>query len=264
MTPRPLSVRGARIGTGRPKIIVPLTAPDLPQLLDEAAALAGHPLDLVEWRIDHFAPETTEVGPYTAAVLDGARRLRAALDAADPPGPALPILLTLRTAAEGGAREVSAADYRQVLADVCSQRVVELIDVEAFAGEDARAIIAAAHAAEIAVIGSNHHVDATPAEDEIISRLRRMQELGADVVKLAAKPHDPGDVLTLLHATWAMHSRYAEVPLITMSMGPLGVVTRVAGGTFGSAATFGTVGAASAPGQIGVEQLATAMDALAS
>ena len=44
----------------------------------------------------------------------------------------------------------------------------------------------------------------------------------------------------------------AEVPLITMSMGPLGVISRVCGQSFGSAATFGAAHRASAPGQMDV------------
>ena len=54
-------------------------------------------------------------------------------------------------------------------------------------------------------------------------------------------------------------SQQATRPLITMSMTATGVVSRLAGGTFGSCATFGTVGKASAPGQIPVAQLRAAL-----
>jgi len=47
------------------------------------------------------------------------------------------------------------------------------------------------------------------------------------------------------------------VPLITMSMGAIGAVTRFCGGAFGSAATFGVTSGttASAPGQPSAEVL---------
>jgi 3-dehydroquinate dehydratase-1 len=45
-----------------------------------------------------------------------------------------------------------------------------------------------------------------------------------------------------------------------MAMGPLGVVSRLAGETFGSVLTFGTVGAASAPGQVDAARLRAALD----
>ncbi|MBK4329426.1 type I 3-dehydroquinate dehydratase, partial [Enterobacter hormaechei] len=50
--------------------------------------------------------------------------------------------------------------------------------------------------------------------------------------------------------------------LITMSMGKSGGVSRVTGRLFGSAMTFGTVGQASAPGQIAIAKLREVMDTL--
>ena len=47
-----------------------------------------------------------------------------------------------------------------------------------------------------------------------------------------------------------------------MSMGKLGGVSRVTGRLFGSAMTFGSVGQASAPGQIAVRQLREMMNIL--
>jgi 3-dehydroquinate dehydratase-1 len=93
-----------------------------------------------------------------------------------------------------------------------------------------------------------------------VARLRRQQELGADVLKLAMMPRDPGDVLELLHATWEMASRYAERPMMTMSMGGTGVVSRLAGEIFGSAMSFGMIGRASAPGQVEVDRLASVLN----
>ena len=56
-----------------------------------------------------------------------------------------------------------------------------------------------------------------------------------------------------------MANTYADRPIITMSMGSLGVITRMAGEVFGSSMTFGAVGQVSAPGQIPVEKLQAAM-----
>jgi 3-dehydroquinate dehydratase-1 len=53
-----------------------------------------------------------------------------------------------------------------------------------------------------------------------------------------------------------------EKPLISMSMGSLGSISRIAGENFGSAVTFATVGAASAPGQFPIRELRMMMDAL--
>ena len=65
----------------------------------------------------------------------------------------------------------------------------------------------------------------------------------------------------LLDATQEMHTKYADRPIITMSMGS-GVISRLCGECLGSAATFGMIGQASAPGQIPTEQLSTVLSIL--
>ncbi len=109
---------------------------------------------------------------------------------------------------------------------------------------------------------SNHDFHKTPAAEEIVQRLRKMQELDADIPKIALMPQCKTDVLTLLSATLEMHERYADRPIITMSMAKNGVISRLAGEVFGSAATFGAVKKASAPGQIAVTDLRTVLTIL--
>ena len=76
-----------------------------------------------------------------------------------------------------------------------------------------------------------------------------MEALGADLAKIAVMPQSPEDVLTLLSATCQAH-RQLSCPVISMSMGGTGLVSRLSGEIFGSCMTFGSVGEASAPGQI--------------
>lgn len=47
----------------------------------------------------------------------------------------------------------------------------------------------------------------------------------------------------------------ATGPLITMSMGQSGIISRLSGEFSAAAVTFGTIGAASAPGQIDLDSL---------
>lgn len=109
---------------------------------------------------------------------------------------------------------------------------------------------------------SNHDFHKTPAAQEIVLRLRKMQELGADIPKIALMPQNKTDVLTLLGATLEMQERYADRPIITMSMAKTGVISRLSGEVFGSAATFGAVQKASARGQISVTDLRTVLTIL--
>ncbi len=82
-----------------------------------------------------------------------------------------------------------------------------------------------------------------------------MQQLGADITKIAVMPQNKKDVLTLLCATEQMQCQYADRPFVTMSMGSIGSISRIAGEIFGSAITFGAVQKSSAPGQIKAKKL---------
>ena len=155
--------------------------------------------------------------------------------------------------------EAAKVGHLKVIEALIAAGVPDAVDVEIFRDEAVvDRIIAAAHAADVKVIASNHEFGHTPAAEELVRRLLLMERRGADVLKIAVMPKSPGDVLALLGATWTT-SQQATRPLITMSMTATGVVSRLAGGTFGSCATFGTVGKASAPGQIPVAQLRAAL-----
>ena len=83
--------------------------------------------------------------------------------------------------------------------------------------------------------------------------------MGADIAKVAVMPKNYKDVLVLLNATLKARTEHLEIPIITMSMGPEGGVTRLAGGLFGSDLTFAIGKEASAPGQIPIGELRQAM-----
>ncbi len=139
---------------------------------------------------------------------------------------------------------------------VVESGLADLIDVEVFSGDEVvNDLVRTAHENEVKVIGSNHDFEKTPSKEEIIRRLQKMQELDVDLPKIAVMPKKKEDVLTLLVATEEMNRKYADRPIITMSMAGDGVISRLCGEVFGSALTFGAAGQASAPGQIGVKEL---------
>ena len=107
----------------------------------------------------------------------------------------------------------------------------------------------------VCVIGSYHDFEKTPTKEEMIQRLLFIDQMGADIPKMAVMPHNGQNVLDLMQATLLAKEKTGTKPLITMAMGDLGKITRIAGISFGSAVTFGCLGKASAPGQIEVENL---------
>jgi len=174
-----------------------------------------------------------------------------------------PLLFTFRSAKEGGEQALSVENYIALNRAAVDSGLVDMIDLELFTGDElVKATVEHAHAKNVFVIMSNHDFHKTPAAEEIVQRLRKMQELGADIPKIALMPQSKADVLTLLSATLEMQERYADRPIITMSMAKTGVISRLSGEVFGSAATFGAVKKASAPGQISVTDLRTVLTIL--
>lgn len=239
-----VTVRNIEIGVGIPKICVPIVGTDIDSIIEEARAIASLPADLVEWRVDWF-----EGSCDSSQVIQALKSLREVLGD-------MPLLFTFRTSAEGGEKSITPDDYCALNKLAAESGYVDLVDVEAFIGDAVAAeIIECAHASGVKVVASNHDFAKTPSREEIVSRLVKMQELGADIPKIAVMPNSKSDVLELLAATEEMNSRHSDTPVITMSMGSMGVISRLAGEAFGSALTFGAAKKASAPGQMNVQDL---------
>lgn len=124
-------------------------------------------------------------------------------------------------------------------------------------------IVVEDHSSRVVVVCSSHDFQKTPDKNELVSRMVKMQQVGADLPKVAVMPHDSTDVLTLLAATVEMKDKYFATPIITISMGRLGVASRLCGEVFGSAMTFASVGDSSAPGQINLDVVNAVLDSIA-
>ena len=247
----PVKVRNTVIGEGMPKICVPIVGTTKEAILDEAKAITKLPADVVEWRIDWFE-NVFDFDKLTDVLKD----LREVLGD-------MPLLMTFRTSKEGGEKAIEDEAYADINIRAAQTGYVDLVDVEVFTGDEiVKKIIDGAHAAGVKVVASNHDFFKTPDKDDIVGRLRKMQDLGADIPKIAVMPQNKKDVLTLLAATEEMANEYADRPIITMSMAGTGVISRLAGEVFGSALTFGAAAKASAPGQMGVEDLKTILTLL--
>lgn len=245
MLPRPIVLKGRPLAGGQlPAVCAPLVARTRDALLAEAAAVAAKRPDLLEWRVDFF-----EGIADTAQVLAAAAALREAAGG-------IPILFTRRAQREGG-QPIALAEPRVVALyeAVCAAGLVDLVDFEM--GNDAAHVAQvreAARAGGIALVLSFHDFQRTPPADALAEHFARAAQLGADVAKVAVMPAAMEDVHRLLGAT-LQASRALPIPVISMAMGPLGAVSRLCGGAFGSALTFAVGAAASAPGQMPIEDV---------
>jgi len=223
---------------------VPVTGRTKEEILQNLSALKQAKPDMAEWRADWYE-DVLEDGKLTEIIS----LLKDELGE-------LPLLVTFRTRGEGGEQEISPRDYEQFLRRVLASGKADVLDVELFMGEELlREIVKEAHKSNVKILASSHDFTKTPKKEEMIQRLCRMQDLGADLLKIAVMPQNAEDVLTLLQMTWEMNQGLARQPVITMSMGGTGVISRLSGEVFGSALTFALAGQASAPGQIEVARL---------
>lgn len=244
-------VRGCHIGEGRPKVIIPIVETTESKILERALEFSKLRTDCVEWRVDWF-----EQCNDTRSVVSCLQKLRVALKDKL-------LLVTFRTKDEGGEVSLSHSEYLDFINMVIDTDCADLIDIEFFtAGNDIRRLINNAHSSGVVVVCSSHDFQKTPDKSELVSRMVKMQQVGADLPKVAVMPHDSTDVLTLLSATIEMKNKYFATPIITISMGKLGVPSRLCGEVFGSAMTFASAGDSSAPGQISLDAINSVLDSI--
>ena len=102
-------------------------------------------------------------------------------------------------------------------------------------------------------IASYHDFDQIPLNlSDILSTMSARQP---KVVKFAGMPKTKADVLRLMSETQAFSLQHPQQLLVTMAMGEIGKITRLAGDSFGSSWTFASVDASSAPGQFSLSEM---------
>jgi len=244
-----IEVNGKPLGGGTlPVIITPLVGKTAEAIHDEVAAIIPKKPDLLEWRIDFFA----DIGD-AKAVVDTALSIRKA-------AAGIPVLLTRRNVSEGGNPiPIAEAAVVAMYVAACEAKCVEIIDYElSNAPADLQRLREVSKANAITMIMSYHNFQLTPDAATLDSKFVAAERLGADVAKVAVMPKTEQDVLALLAATDRARQNVG-VPLISMSMGGIGSLSRIIGWVYGSAATFAVGKSSSAPGQIAIEDLRTAL-----
>ena len=245
-----LTIGDLELGGGMPKICIPLTGKSQEEILKEARNAEELPCQLVEWRADYMLAELNNMtsrqkGDELKRVL---KYLRMELE--------LPIIFTIRTKKEGGQVELSKKEYFFINRMIAEAGIADIIDIEAFDAPEQvdersiRRFITLAHRYHTHVLLSNHDFEETPDLVEMMTRFFVMQDLGADLMKMAVMPKKEEDVFCLLEVAALMRDTYGEIPFIAIAMGQIGATTRICGGEFGSVITFASGIKTSAPGQM--------------
>ena len=166
----------------------------------------------------------------------------------------LPLLLTVRNQKkEGALKEFSDVAKWELLEQFIP--AVDWVDIELSSPLRAR-VIALARKAGTKVVVSVHDLKQTPPRLENILKKAlslpgRQAGVRADMIKIAAWAKSSDDVLRMLEFTQAN----TKHPLVTMSLGPWGAVSRVILPLAGSRWVYTFVGKPKAPGQVDIHTL---------
>ena len=217
------------------KICIPIMGQDEKEVLNQAEKVLQMQPDLIEWRADYIENLDTDIIENITA------KLKNIIDN-------VKLVFTFRTANEGGKQSISYEKYSEICCKAAEK--CDYVDVEIMGHmEIAKSLIAEINKNGSKVIGSNHHFDNTPADDEIIDIMKTMENQGADVCKIAVMPETKDDVERFMNVSSQLKNML-NVPIITMSMGELGAVSRICTNITGSSVSFAAGVDASAPGQV--------------
>ncbi|KXB87224.1 type I 3-dehydroquinate dehydratase [Veillonella sp. DNF00869] len=238
-------IQGDRCG-----ICVPIVGPTVEDILSQVQEAVKAKVDLIELRPDMWMKGShLHEEEYIPTIVNLVEEVHSRYEK-------MSILFTWRTLAEGGETSLSNENYGNLLQAIVDQNVVDAVDVELFTYTDTIGqIIKEAHHQGIQTVMSYHNFHKTLNRDTLHLYAERMISAGAAVIKFALMPTTSDDVLSVLQFTKELTERYPQLPRITMSMGKLGQMTRTCGHVFGNCLTFGTLGQASAPGQVEVAVL---------
>ena len=240
----------AVLGGRLPLTCVPLVGSTLEAVSRELDSLGRNHPDMFEVRMDAW--------DCSVSVEESMKRLRSICAVtAD-----VALLLTCRHPSEGGLGAVPDAVRLEVYRQAAHERLAALVDVELSRRELAAMVRKALAGTGTKLVLSAHDFTKTPSCAAMRATLEAELEAGADVVKLAVMPGREEDVLALLETSLAFRRAHPDTPQIAISMGELGMPSRLTGGHFGSDLTFAAGASTSAPGQMPLAVLQQCLAAL--
>ena len=236
-----IEIKEKKFGDENPLICIPIISDTLDAFITDFEICMSHSPDVVEWRADYFE------------ALQESQLLNAIFDVFKPYNHSVAIIFTLRSHDEGGKKVYSEAQRLEIIKKVLAYNMIDFVDVEINSSlEFVESIKALCDQNLCKLILSHHDYTSTPPESEIHSQMDKAVKLGADLIKIAYLAENASDVLTVFNST--MYAKETlEMPIIGVSMGELGAVSRIFGGQFGSVLTYASSSGKSAPGQLPVE-----------
>lgn len=236
-------IKGRLFSSDEPLICVPIMEESAAGVLSEAARLTAGGVPMIEWRIDVYSSwkDASEVRD----ILEKLRQITRNTI----------LLATLRSREQGGLAEVDPYEKSLLYDEIAQAHCADIIDVEAESFPDAGNLIKQLQSRGACVLVSSHNFTETPSGEKLMEIFGYLSALDADIIKIAVMPSGDSDVARLMDAAGSFHSQNPEVPLIAVSMGDLGVRSRLEIRSFGGCVTFASGSKKSAPGQMPYERV---------
>lgn len=159
----------------------------------------------------------------------------------------IPLLLTVRNQKKEGS-EIDWSDQRKRDIIDMALPLVQMVDIE-LSSPLLRETLSKARLLKKKTIVSKHDFSHTPGNLENI--FKKALSTRADIIKMAVKANSMEDVVKMVEFTHRHHKH----PLITLSIGPLGKISRLLLPAVGSMYTYTFLHKSSAPGQIDAKTL---------
>lgn len=188
--------------------------------------------DLVEVRLDTFSAR-------------GIKEIKGPLKRLSARG--VPLVLTVRSAKEGGRCKLTDADRLALFKELTS--FVDAIDIELSSKRILKQVIEAAHGERKKVIVSYHNFKTTPKTEKLEKIIKEARNSGADIIKIAAFASDKADLRRLAGLLTD------NKDLIVIAMGRGGSASRVFFPMLGSLITYAGITGLNAPGQLSLAAL---------
>ena len=208
----------------------------MPRNFEEAQAIDAsryQDADVIEWRADYLEKhDILQVAPAIFEKFAGRE-----------------ILFTLRTREQGGEIELSGEEYVALIHDINNIYHPDYVDFEYFG-----------HQAEFNQMMdysnlclSYHNFQETP--ENMMEIMSELTSFTPKLVKVSVMAHTEQDVLDLMNYTRGFKTLNPEQEFVTISMGKIGRISRIAADLTGSVWSYASVGVESAPGQISLSSM---------
>ena len=239
---RTCKVGNIEIGRGIPKICIPIVEKSRDEIIKYAQKIKKHNPDIVEWRAD-FYEEVFNIEDMLEVAKDLKKQLKN-----------IALLFTIRRKNEGGNLDIESDKYLSLVRAMSKSKNIDIVDVDisSLRREDRHIIYEIKDSSKLLI--SYHNFKHTPSVEAMKKILLNMNYYKPDIYKLAVMPLNKSDNINVLKLAVDAEQNL-ERPIVIISMGKMGVASRICGEIFSSSISFASLEKSSAPGQIEIDEL---------